>query len=90
MGLHSKVRYEIQFKSKKRMEQEDEIVQFARGLYDFIFDFIDQSSCPRMEITQKFARFISRAFTFVGYEDDEIYSILSKIADLKRKPKVRS
>ena len=25
-----------------------------------------------------------------AYEDDEIYSILSKIADLKRKPKVRS
>ena len=67
--------------------KKDEIEKFATGLYDFIFDFIDQSSCPRME---KFARFISRAFTFVGYEDDEIYSILSKIADLKRKPKVRS
>lgn len=70
--------------------KKDEIEKFATGLYDFIFDFIDQSSCPRMEITQKFARFISRAFTFVGYEDDEIYSILSKIADLKRKPEVRS
>ena len=90
MGLHSKVRYEIVFKSENRITQKDEIEKFATGLYDFIFDFIDQSSYPRMEITQKLARFISRAFTFVGYEDDEIYSILSKIADLKRKPKVKS
>ena len=90
MGLHSKVRYEIVFKSENRITQKDEIEKFATGLYDFIFDFIDQSSYPRMEITQKFARFVSRAFTFVGYEDDEIYSILSKIADLKRKPKVKS
>ena len=90
MGLHSKVRYEIVFKSENRITQKDEIEKFATGLYDFIFDFIDQSSYPRMEITQKLARFISRAFTFVGYEDNEIYSILSKIADLKRKPKVKS
>ena len=90
MGLHSKVRYEIVFKSENRITQKDEIEKFATGLYDFIFDFIDQSSCPRMEITQKLARFISRAFTFVGYEDDEIYSILLKIADLNRKQKVKS
>ena len=90
MGLHSQVRYEIVFKSENRITQKDEIEKFATGLYDFIFDLIDQSSCPRMEITQKLARFVSRAFTFVGYEDDEIYSILSKIADLKRKPKVKS
>ena len=43
-----------------------------------------------MEITQKFARFVSMAFTFVGYEDDEIYSILLKISDMKRKNKVKS
>ena len=90
MGLHSKVRYVIKFKSENRMAQKDEIEQFATGLYDFIFDFIEQKGVPRMEITQKLARFVSRAFTFVGYEDDEIYSILSKIADLKRKPKVKS
>ena len=72
MGLHSKVRYEIQFKSKKRMEQEDEIVQFARGLYDFIFDFIGKNDRINLNVTRKCARFVSKAFTFKGFEDDEI------------------
>ena len=65
--------------------KKDEIEKFATGLYDFIFDFIDQSSCPRMEITQKFARFISRAFTFVGYEDDEIFKFIDRFYDVIRK-----
>ena len=89
MGLHSRVRYEIKFKSANRMEQKDEIKQFATGLYDFIFDLIVQNNFPRMELTQKFARFVSKYFTFIGYEDDEIYNILLKIADMSRKSKVK-
>ena len=89
MGLHSRVRYVIKFKSENRMEQKDEIKQFATGLYDFIFDLIVQNNFPRMELTQKFARFVSKYFTFIGYEDDEIYNILLKIADMSRKSKVK-
>ena len=89
MGLHSRVRYVIKFKSENRMEQKDEIKQFATGLYDFIFDLIVQNNFPRMELTQKFARFVSKYFTFIGYEDNEIYNILLKIADMSRKSKVK-
>ena len=89
MGLHSRVRYVIKFKSENHMEQKDEIKQFATGLYDFIFDLIVQNNFPRMELTQKFARFVSKYFTFIGYEDDEIYNILLKIADMSRKSKVK-
>ncbi len=85
MGLHSKVRYEIQFKSKKRMEQEDEIVQFARGLYDFIFDFIGKNDRINLNVTRKCARFVSKAFTFKGFEDDEIDRIIVKSVDKVRK-----
>ena len=85
MGLHSKVRYEIRLKSKKRMEQEDEIVQFAKGVYDFIFDYIGENDRVSLNITRKCARFVSKSFTFRGFEDDEIYTILSKEADKERK-----
>lgn len=85
MGLHSRVRYVIKFKSENRLEQEDEIVQFATKLYDFIFDFIYTDGRENFDFTKKFARFISKAFTFKGYEDDEIYSILIKSVDRVRK-----
>jgi hypothetical protein len=49
-----------------------------------------QNEHASLEITQQLARFVSKSFTFVGYEDDEIYSILLKAADMKRKPKRRS
>ena len=41
MGLHSKVRYEILLKGETRQEQEQEIIGFAAGYYDYLFDFID-------------------------------------------------
>ena len=86
MGLHSKVRYVIHLKSKTRKEQAMEIIEFATGLYDFIVDFIEQEKPLRMEITQKFARHVSKSYTFVGYKDDDIFSILLKASDIKRKP----
>ena len=86
MGLHSKVRYEILLKSKTRKEQEQEIIGFAAGYYDYLFDFIEHDELARLEITQKRARNVSKSFTFTGYEDNEVFSILLKAADIKRKP----
>ena len=36
MGLHSRTRYVIMLKSCERRSREDEIIQFTKGLYDFI------------------------------------------------------
>ncbi len=85
MGLHSKVRYEILLKGKTRKEQEQEIIEFATGYYDYLFDFIEHDELARLEITQKLSRNVSKSFTFSGYEDDEIFSILLKATDTKRK-----
>lgn len=90
MGLHSKVRYEIMFKSTDRVEQAKEIVKFAIAFYDFIYDYIEKNHLENMDITQKLARFISMIFTFVGFEDDEIYTILLKAAETKRKKRRKS
>ena len=86
MGLHSKVRYEILLKGETRQEQEQEIIGFAAGYYDYLFDFIAHDEFARLEITQKLARNVSKSFTFTGYEDNEVFSILLKAADIKRKP----
>ena len=87
MGLHSKVRYAILLKGKTRKEQKQEIIGFATGYYDYLFDFIGHDEFASLEITQKLARNVSKSFTFVGYEDDEVYSILLKVADIRRKPR---
>ena len=85
MGLHSKVRYEILLKGKTRKEQEQEIIGFAAGYHHYLFDFIEHDELAWLGITQKLARTVSKSFTFIGYEDDEIFSILLKAADIKRK-----
>lgn len=90
MGLHSKVRYEIVFKSKNRVEQVKEIVKFAIAFYDFLYDYIEKNNWGNMEITQKLARFISLIFTFIGFEDDEIYHILLKASETNRKKRSKS
>ena len=90
MELHSKARYEIQLKSKMRMEQTIEIVNFAICFYDFLYDYIKNNGSENMEITQKLARFVSLIFTFIGFEDDEIYHILLKNSEKKRKKRERS
>ena len=87
MGLHRKVRYEIMFKSTERAEQVKEIIKFAIAFYDFIYDYIEKNNLGNMDITQKLARFISVIFTFIGFEDDEIYTILLKESNRKRKRK---
>ena len=85
MGLHSKVRHVVHFKKTDRMEQKDEIIQFATGLYDFIFDYINTAPDASLEMTQKHARHVSKSFTFPGFEDDEVYCILLKVVEMKRK-----
>ena len=90
MGLHRKMRYEILLKSKNRVEQVKEIVKFAVAFYDFIYDYIEKNRLGNMEITQKLARFVSLIFTFIGFEDDEIYHILLKESEIKRKKRGRS
>ena len=86
MGLHSKVRYAIILKGETRQKQKLEIIEFATGYYDYLFEFIEHDELARLEITQKLARNVSKSFTFIGYEDDEIFSILLKASDIKRKP----
>ena len=90
MGLHSRTRYVIMLKSCERRTREDEIIQFTKGLYDFIFDYISTDKCTHLEYTQKFARFVSKIFTFAGYEDSEIYTILLKNAEIERKSRGKS
>ena len=72
------------------MEQATEIVNFAICFYDFLYDYIKNNGSENMEITQKLARFISLIFTFVGFEDDEIYHILLNNSEMKRKRRERS
>ena len=86
MGLHSKVRYAIILKGETRQKQKLEIIEFATGYYDYLYEFIEHDELARLEITQKLARNVSKSFTFIGYEDDEIFSILLKASDIKRKP----
>ncbi len=90
MGLHSKNRYEIKLKSKNPTKQVDEIIQFAVAFYDFIYDYIENNPLSSMEITLKLARFISLIFTFVGFEDNEIYNILRNYSEMRRKRRERS
>ena len=86
MGLHSKVRCEITFSGKTRMEQADEIVRFAEELYRFIYSYNHRGKIPvPLAITQKFARFVSKAFHFSGYSDDEIFKFIDRYNDLMRK-----
>ena len=72
------------------MEQTIEIVNFAICFYDFLYDYIKKNGSENMEITQKLARFVSLIFTFIGFEDDEIYHILLKNSEKKRKRRERS
>ena len=71
------------------MEQTIEIVNFAICFYDFLYDYIKNNGSENMEITQKLARFVSLIFTFIGFEDDEIYHLLLKNSEKKRKRRER-
>ena len=72
-------------RSDRREEQELEILNYAERLHDAMSEYIYPKGTKSEGISWKFARFISMIFTFVGFEDDEIYTILSKEADKERK-----
>jgi len=90
MGLHSKVRPVIRTKGNLPCEREEGIIQFAEELYDFLFDYMDMPPGASLDMTQKHARMVSKAFTFPGFEDDEIYSILFRRVEKKRKSNRKS
>ena len=86
MGLHSKVRCEIMLKGKTSVEQADEIVRFTEELYRFIYEYNYHGKIPiPLTITQKFARFVSKSFNFLGYSDDEVFKFIDRYNDIMRK-----
>ena len=86
MGLHSKVRCEIKLYGNTPKEQLRHIALFAEELYHFIYRYNHNGRMPEtVVITQKFARFVSKAFNFPGYTDDEIFKFIDKSNDRIRK-----
>lgn len=86
MGLHNKVRCEIELKKENRKAQMDEIVRFAEELFLFVYQYNHNGNMPeKIVITQKFARFISKAFNFKGYSDDEVFKFIDRYNDIMRK-----
>lgn len=79
MGLHRTVRYHLSFNS------ETEMTDFVESLHDAVSPFIYQQEKEYPEVTVKFARHFSRTFNVDDYSDDEIYHILVKFIDRKRK-----
>ena len=79
MGLHRTVRYHLSFIS------EIEMTDFVENLHDVMSPFIYQQEKEHLEITVKFARHFSQTFNVDNYSDDEIYHILVKFIDRKRK-----
>ena len=51
---------------------------------------MDMPPGASLDMTQKHARMVSKAFTFPGFEDDEIYSILFRRVEKKRKSNRKS
>ena len=85
MGLHRKVRYVINLDGRNRTEQKQSLVSIAQNLHDAVSEYIYPKGTKSEGISWKFARFLGMIFTFVGFEDNEIYTILSKEADKERK-----
>ena len=86
MGLHSKVRCEIKVSGNTPKEQAWKIALFAEELYKFIYKYNHGGQLPELVlVTQKFARFVSKAFGFSGYSDDEVFKFIDKYNDAMRK-----
>lgn len=86
MGLHSKVRYEIRLYGNTPQEQLRHIALFAEELHQFIYGYNHDGEVPETAVMpQKFARFVSKAFNFPGYTDDEIFKFIDKCNDRMRK-----
>ena len=86
MGLHSKVRCAIKVSGNTPKEQAWKIALFAEELYKFIYKYNHGGQLPELVlVTQKFARFVSKAFSFSGYSDDEVFKFIDKYNDAMRK-----
>ena len=79
MGLHRTVRYQVSFSS------ETEMTDFVEKLHDAMSCFIYQQEKEHPEVTVKFARHFSQTFNVYEYSDDEIFHIIVKFIDRKRK-----
>lgn len=84
MGLHSTVRFTVKPEGENRSEQEQKIIDYVTSLHQFL----QSSGIPEKQseiFTWQFARFVSKAFRFKGYQDDEVFQILAKTVDRNRK-----
>lgn len=86
MGLHSKVRYNVVPQGANRTAQERSIAATAIGMHTALRPFLypDEGDTPH-GMTRKFARFLSKSFTFEGFTDEEVYCILAREMDRHRK-----
>ena len=86
MGLHSKVRWEINISGDTPKEHAKNIALFAEELYKFIYKYNHGGQLPELVlVTQKFARFVSKAFCFSGYSDEDVFKFIDKYNDAMRK-----
>lgn len=84
MGLHSTIRFTVELEGESRSEQEKNIINYVTSLHNFM----QTSGIPEEQseiFTWKFARFVSKAFRFKGYQDDEVFQILARTVDRNRK-----
>lgn len=84
MGLHSTIRFTVEPEGENRSEQEKNIINYVTSLHEFL----QSSGIPEEQseiFTWKFARFVSKAFRFKGYQDDEVFQILARAVDRNRK-----
>lgn len=86
MGLHSKVRCEIKLIGENLRDQSRNIAQFAEELYLFIYKYNHNGRMPETAmITQRFARFVSKAFQFASYTDEDVFKFIDRLNDVVRK-----
>ena len=59
---------------------------FAEELYKFIYKYNHEGQLPELVlVTQKFARFVSKAFCFSEYSDEDVFKFIDKYNDAMRK-----
>ncbi|WP_455664453.1 hypothetical protein [Phocaeicola sp.] len=54
------------------------MIEFAKNLFDVNHPFLTEDEDENATLTQAFAHTISLIFTFDGFTDEEVYTILKK------------
>ena len=85
MGLHSKVRWEINISGDTPKEHAKNIALFAEEFYLFLYRYNYSKEPESVVVTQKFARFVSKIFNMLDYSDDEIFKFIDRFNDVIRK-----